>query len=128
MRQTTEHDANTSTLPIYVHRVAARRRASPSDSTGALQRASQIPVPHVPMDLCVQITGKALHELSRTTLSVIDLLLNDDLLRLRWEEVADAVHISPTTLRRRLRADRIHYQSVLDQVRRHRCTLMLEKR
>ena len=22
MRQTTEHDANTSTLPIYVHRVA----------------------------------------------------------------------------------------------------------
>ena len=80
------------------------------------------------MDLCVQITGKALHELSRTTLSVIDLLLNDDLLRLRWEEVADAVQISPTTLRRRLRADRIHYQSVLDQVRRHRCTLMLEKR
>ena len=128
MRQTTEHDANTSTLPIYVHRVAARRRASPSDSEGALQRASQIPVPDVSMDLCVRITGKAPHELSRTSLSVIDLLLNGDLLRLRSEAVADAVQISLTTLRRRLWADGIHYQSILDQVRRHRCTLMLEKR
>ena len=123
MKQTTEHHANTSTLPIYVHRVAERRRASPSDPWGALQRASQIPVPDVPMDLCVRITGKVLHELSRTTLSVIDLLLNGDLLRLRSEEVADSVQISPTTLRRRLRADGIHYQ-----VRRHRWTLMLEKR
>ena len=128
MKQTTEHHANTTTLPIYVHRVAERRGASPSDSWGALQRASQIPLPDVPMDLCVRITGKAPHELSRTSLSVIDLLLNGDLLRLRSEEVADAVHISPTTLRRRLRADGIHYQSILDQVRRHRCTWMLEKR
>ena len=128
MRQTTEHDANTTTLPIYVHRVAARRRASPSDSEGALQRASQIPVPDESMDLCVRITGKAPHELSRTSLSVIDLLLNGDLLRLRSEAVADAVQISLTTLRRRLWADGIHYQSILDQVRRYRCTLMLEKR
>ena len=80
------------------------------------------------MDLCVRITGKAPYELSRNSRSVIDLLLNGDLLRLRLEEVADAVHISPTTLRRRLRADGIHYQSNLDQVRRHRCTLVLEKR
>ena len=128
MKQTTEHHASTTALPIYVHRVAERRRASPSDSWGALQRASQIPVPDVPMDLCVRITGRAPHELSRTSLSVIDLLLTGDLLRLRSEEVADAVHISPTTLRRRLRTDGIHYQSILDQVRRHRCTLMLEKR
>ena len=128
MKQTTEHQTSTSALPLYVHRVAERRRASPSDSWGALQRASQIPVPDVPMDLCVRITGRAPHELSRTSLSVIDLLLTGDLLRLRSEEVADAVHISPTTLRRRLRADGIHYQSILDQVRRHRCTLMLEKR
>ena len=80
------------------------------------------------MDLYLRITGRAPHELSRTSLSVIDLLLTGDLLRLRSEEVADAVHISPTTLRRRLRADGIHYQSILDQVRRHRCTLMLGKR
>ena len=128
MKQTTEHHASTTALPIYVHRVAERRGASPNDSWGALQRASKIPVPDVPMDLCVRITGRAPHELSRTSLSVIDLLLTGDLLRLRSEEVADAVHISPTTLRRRLRADGIHYQSILDQVRRHRCTLMLEKR
>ena len=80
------------------------------------------------MDSCVRITGRAPRKLSCTSVSVIDLLLTGDLLRLRSEEVADAVHISPTTLRRRLRADGINYQSILDQVRRHRCTLMLEKR
>ena len=113
MKQTTEHHANTTTLPIYVHRVAASIPNTPARCADG--------------SLCA-ITGKAPHELSRTSLSVIDLLLNGDLLRLRSEEVADAVHISPTTLRRRLRADGIHYQSILDQVRRHRCTLMLEKR
>ena len=80
------------------------------------------------MDLYVRITDRAPHVLSRTTISVIDLLLTSYLLRLRSEEVADAVHFSPTTLRRRLRADGIHYQSIVGQVRRHRCTLMLEKR
>ena len=128
MKQSIQHHANSTALPIYVHRVIESRRASPSDSWGALQQASQVPAPDVPIDLCVRITGRAPHELSRTSLSVIDLLLTGDLLRLRSEEVADAVHISPTTLRRRLRADGIHYQSILDQVRRHRCTLMLEKR
>ena len=68
MKQTTEHHASTTALPIYVHRFAERRRASPSNSWGALQRASQIPVPDVPMDLCVRITGRAPHELSRTSL------------------------------------------------------------
>ena len=53
MKQTSEHRGDTTTLPIYVHRVAERRKASPCDSWGALQRAYQIPVPDVPMDLCL---------------------------------------------------------------------------
>ena len=87
-----------------------------------------MPVPDVLMDFCVQIAGSAHHDLSRTSLSVIDVLLTDHLLRLRSEEVADVVNISPTTMRRRLWADGINYQNILDQVRRHRCTLMLETR
>jgi len=80
------------------------------------------------MGLFVRITSRALHERSRTCLSVIDLLLKGDLLYLRSEEVADAARISPTALHRRLRADGVNHQSILDQVRRHRCTLMLKKR
>ena len=128
MKQTAEHHTNTTTVPIYVHRVPQNDRALLTDPWSRLQRASKIPVPDVPVDLCLRITDRAPHELSRTSLCVIELLLKGDLLRLRSEEVADAVHISPTTLRRRLRADGINYQSILDQVRRHRCTLMLEKR
>ena len=87
-----------------------------------------MPVPDMLMDFCVQIAGSAPHDLSRTSLSVIDVLLTDHLLRLRSEEVADVVNISPTTKRRRLWADGINYQNIVDQVRRHRCTLMLETR
>ena len=72
----------------------------------------------MPAELCVRITDRAPHALSRTTLSVIDLLLNGDLLRLRSEEFADTLHISPTTLHRRLRADGTNYRSILDHVRR----------
>lgn len=85
-------------------------------------------VPAVPAALCIRVTDRAPHELSHTTLSVIDLLLNVDLLRLRLEEVAGTLHISPATLRRRLRADGTNYQSILDHIRRQRCTAMLEKR
>ena len=93
-----------------------------------LEQRRRMPRPNVPVTLSIAITNKAPHELSRTTLTVIDLLLTGDLLRLRSEEVADTLHISPTTLRRRLRADGTHYQSILDHIRRHRCTLQLEKR
>lgn len=127
----TNHTTNHTTsqaVPLYVHRVPSRDKQSPTDSWKTLERASQTPLPDVPLDLCVRITGKAPHELSRTSLCVIDLLLKGDLMRLRSEEVADTLHVSPTTLRRRLRADGTHYQSILDHVRRHRCTLMLEKR
>ena len=93
-----------------------------------LEQRRRMPRPNVPVTLSIAITSKAPHELSRTTLTVIDLLLSGDLLRLRSEEIADTLHISPTTLRRRLRADGTHYQSILDHIRRHRCTLQLEKR
>ena len=92
------------------------KRAGPLDGAAGIDRDHGCSPAHQTLD-----------ELSRTTLSVIDLLLNGNLLRLRSEEVADSVQISTTTLRRRLRADGIHYQSILDQVRRHRCALMLEK-
>ena len=108
--------------------MASRGKEPFTDSWATLERASQAPLPDVPLDLCVSITGRAPHELSRTSLYVIDCLLTGYLLRLRSEDVADALHVSPTTLRRRLRADGTHYQRILDHVRRHRCMLMLEKR
>ena len=104
--------------PIYLHKVSEQRRAPSANPWDSLERGSQRPLPAVPAELCIRITDRAPHELSRTTLSVIDLLLNGDLLRLRSEEVADTLHISPTILRRRLRADGTNYQSILDHVRR----------
>ena len=102
--------------PLYVHKVPAQHRAPSGNPWDSLERSSQRPLPAVPAELCIRITDRAPHELSRTTLSVIDLLLNGDLLRLRSEEVADTLHISPTTLRRRLRADGTNYQSILDHI------------
>jgi AraC-like DNA-binding protein len=113
--------------PLYLQKAPEQRRApsgNPWDSLARLTKATAA----VPAKLCIRITDRAPHELSRTTLSVIDLLLNGDLLRLRSEEIADTLHISPTTLRRRLRADGTNYQSILDHVRRKRYTVMLEKR
>ena len=103
------HHNNTQPVPLYVHRMASRGKRPFTDSWATLERASQAPLPDVPLDLCVSITGRAPHELSRTSLCVIDCLLTGDLLRLRSEEVADALHVSPTTLRRRLRAEGTHY-------------------
>ena len=131
-----------SDLPLYVQRIthpAAQpilhpphtRHLSRAHSDGSLslfEQRRRLPRPEVPATLSIAITNRAPHQLSRTTLTVIDLLLTGDLLRLRSEEVADTLHISPTTLRRRLRVDGTHYQSILDHIRRHRCTLQLEKR
>ena len=110
------------------HSLPRGSRAPAEWPLSLLEQRRRIPRPNVPVTLSIAITNKAPHELSRTTLTVIDLLLSGDLLRLRSEEVADTLHISPTTLRRRLRADGTHYQSILDHIRRHRCTLQLEKR
>ena len=110
------------------HSLPRGSRATAQWPLSLLEQRRRIPRPNVPVTLSIAITNKAPHQLSRTTLTVIDLLLSGDLLRLRSEEVADTLHISPTTLRRRLRADGTHYQSILDHIRRHRCTLQLEKR
>ncbi len=66
--------------------------------------------------------------LSRTTTRVIQMLLGGDLSRLRSESIADELGISPTTLRRRLRADDTNYQALLDQVRQYRCEKQLAER
>ena len=125
---TTPHASTDTDYPLYLHKVPGRDRVKHANPWDSLEQASQRPKPEVPAELSIRITERAPHELSRTTLCVMDLLLSGDLLRLRSEEVADTLHISPTTLRRRLRADGTNYQSILDHIRRHRCTLMLEKR
>ena len=95
--------------PLYLHAVPEQRRASSGNPWDSLERGSHRPLPAVPSELCIPITDRAPHELSRTSVSVVDLLLNSDLLRLRAEEVADTFQISPTTLRRQLRADGTNY-------------------
>ena len=62
--------------PLYVHKVPAQHRAPSGNPWDSLERSSQRPLPAVPAELCIRITDRAPHELSRTTLSVIDLLLN----------------------------------------------------
>lgn len=114
-------------FPLYLYRAPDTHRLAPDPLWHALENNHHLPVPDVPAELAIRITGRAPHQLSRTTLYVIDLLLEGDLSRLRSEAIADSLHISPTTLRRRLRADKTNYQSILDEVRRHRCTLRLEK-
>lgn len=68
------------------------------------------------------------HRVSRTTARVLNMLMQGDLSRLRSDLVADELGISPTTLRRRLRADGTSYQLLLDQARRHRCEAKLAER
>ena len=114
--------------PIYLQRPARVDRGRQKSQWSTFGQGLTRPGPEVPAELSIRITGRAPHDLSRTSLSVIDLLLKGDLSRLRSEEVADHLHISPTTLRRRLRADRTNYQHILDQVRQHRCAQMLLKR
>jgi AraC family mar-sox-rob regulon transcriptional activator len=66
--------------------------------------------------------------LSRTTDRVLRMLLEGDLARLRAESVAEALGISCTTLRRRLRNDHTSYQFLLDRARQYRCEARLRER
>ncbi|MEM7691888.1 MAG: AraC family transcriptional regulator [Pseudomonadota bacterium] len=66
--------------------------------------------------------------LSRTTDRVLSILLTGDLYRLRAESVAEALGISCTTLRRRLRNDHTSYQFLLDRARQFRCEALLSAR
>lgn len=66
--------------------------------------------------------------LSVTTERVLQLLLHGDLSRLRAESIAEALGISCTTLRRRLREDHTNYQFLLDRARQFRCESLLHRR
>jgi AraC-like DNA-binding protein len=63
--------------------------------------------------------------LSQTTEQVLRIMLDGDLSRLRADSVAEALGVSGTTLRRRLRADHTCYQFLLDRVRQYRCEKIL---
>ena len=110
---TNSNSNSNSDFPLYLQKLPGQDRPQLANPWDSLARASHRPIPEIPAELSVRISGRAPHELSRTTLYVADLLLCGDLLRLRSEEVADTLHISPTTLRRRLRADGTNYQSIL---------------
>ncbi len=61
-------------------------------------------------------------KISRETCQrVFEILLTADLSQTRAGAVANKLGISPTTLRRRLRENNTHYQSILDNVRLQRC-------
>ncbi|MCH1491184.1 MAG: AraC family transcriptional regulator [Luminiphilus sp.] len=87
-----------------------------------------VPKPEVDTEQIERVTQRSVDSMSHTTLRVVGLLIKGDLSRLRSEHVADTLGVSPTTLRRRLRVDRISYQELLDQVRQYRCECQLEER
>ncbi|MEP5567621.1 MAG: AraC family transcriptional regulator [Halioglobus sp.] len=74
---------------------------------------------------CVSPEQPGLSNRYRTTDRVLQILLNDDLSRVRADSIAESMGISPTTLRRRLRADHTHYQFLLDRARQYRCEQQL---
>ena len=90
---------------------------------------------HVPQDECrphwkdrLPPAEKPRHfALSRTTDKVLQILLQGDLSRLRADSVAESLHMSGTTLRRRLRADHTCYQFLLDRARQYRCEQKLKE-
>ena len=83
------------------------------------------PPPDVDYAQIAEATDLPPESLSKTTAKLLHLLLTRDLSRLRSDTVADELGVSPTTLRRRLRADRMHYQELLDLARQYRCEKQL---
>ncbi len=59
---------------------------------------------------------------------VLRMLLFSNLDTLRAADVARRLHISPSTLRRRLRSEQTSYQKLLDRARRYRCKKALSRR
>lgn len=59
---------------------------------------------------------------------VLHLLLISDLDDINATRVARQLCVSPSTLRRKLRAEGTSYQQLLDQVRRYRCEKTLARR
>ncbi len=59
---------------------------------------------------------------------VTRVLLMANLDDIQAPDVARRLHVSPSTLRRRLRREHTSYQELLDRVRRHRCAKQLHRR
>ncbi len=59
---------------------------------------------------------------------VLRLLLMENLEFIHATDVAKRLHVSPSTLRRRLRNEHTSYQEILDRVRRYRCKKALSRR
>ena len=83
------------------------------------------PTEHLDYRQISAATRRPSEGLSRTTLKVVHELFTGDLSRLRSDTIADDLRISPTTRRRRLRADQVCYQELLDCVRQYRCEKLL---
>ena len=93
------------------------------------QRARRGDYPHPCPGISAEIRDKPPHlPLSQTTERVLRILIDGDLSRLRAESVAEALGISCTTLRRRLRNDHTNYQFLLDRARQFRCEARLRER
>jgi AraC-like DNA-binding protein len=58
---------------------------------------------------------------------VLRLLLHADLDDIHAADIAGHLHVSPSTLRRRLRKENTSYQQLLDRVRCHRCVKALSQ-
>ncbi|MEP5764694.1 MAG: helix-turn-helix domain-containing protein [Halieaceae bacterium] len=58
----------------------------------------------------------------------LHLLLLADLDQVHAADIASNLYVSPSTLRRHLRAEGTSYQELLDQVRRYRCQKVLARR
>jgi AraC-like DNA-binding protein len=100
-----------------------RHRLLPAENNHKL--SIRPPVEDFDYEQITNATRRSAETFSRTTLKVIQLLLVGDLGRLRSDTIADELRISPTTLRRRLRADSVCYQELLDCVRQYRCEKQL---
>ena len=59
---------------------------------------------------------------------VLRLLLRENLEDIHAADIADRLHVSPSTLRRRLARENTSYQKILDRVRRYRCKKTLARR
>ena len=71
--------------------------------------------------------GAAPRQRINTTDRVLKILLEGNLARMRADSVAEALGMSGTTLRRRLRADHTCYQFLLDRARQYRCEQKLKE-
>ena len=110
---------------VPTHQPLTARPSPVPDALCASARRGAFPAPCPANEL---LDKPAYLPLSQTTERVLRILLEGDLSRLRAESVAEALGISCTTLRRRLRNDHTNYQFLLDRARQYRCEARLSER